>query len=134
MLEDTYCAEALLKQLAEIQPELFGGDAYPMLTSVGAEGTSIKLVFSYFFDNVIIMNDDDTVSTITLTLQSGRLIRADISLMNANDISYRVKNYPMFTVLRVLTPGASPEHGSLLRLAYKRAQGDCYTEWILETY
>lgn len=134
VLEDTYYAEALLKQLAEIQPELFGGDAYPMLTSAIGNGASLKLVFSYFFDNVIIMDSDCTIPTVTLTLQNGKLNYANISFLNANDISYRVKNYPMFTVLRVLSPGASPEHCSLLRLAYKRAQGDCYTEWILETY
>lgn len=134
VLEDTYYAEALLRQLAEIQPELFGGDAYPMLTSAIGNGASLKLVFSYFFDNVIIMDSDCTIPTVTLTLQNGKLNYANISFLNANDISYRIKNYPMFTVLRVLAPGASPEHRSLLRLAYKKTQGDCYTEWILETY
>ncbi len=131
VLEDMYSAEALLSHLNTVQSELFGSDAYPMLTEVRTEDTALTLVYKYFFDNIMIIGDGIDV---TVTIESGKLIYANISFLNANDISYRVKNYPIFTVLRVLTPAASPEHCSLLRLAYKVERGDCYTEWILETY
>ena len=131
VLEGVYAAEKLASSLKSIQPELFGGDAYTMLTGAEADGTAITLTYRYFFDNVIIMGEGLEVK---LTVKSGRLTYASIAFLNASDISYRIKNYPMFTVLRVLTPGASPEHCSLLRLAYRAGEGDRYTEWILETY
>ncbi|MBQ2732935.1 MAG: hypothetical protein IJF74_02145 [Clostridia bacterium] len=134
VLEGAYSAEALISELNFLQPELFGGDAYPMLTETHANGTALTLKYGYFFDNIMILSDDGNMLDITVTVENGKLTYADISLLNANDISYRIKNYPMFTVLRVLTPGASPEHGSLLRLAYRMGEGDIYTEWILETY
>lgn len=131
VLEEAHSAEKLIFGLNSIQPELFGEDAYLMLTNAQASGTALTLKYRYFFDNVIITGDDLEV---TLTVENGKLVYADICFLNANDISYRIKNYPMFTVLRVLTPGAAPKHCSLLRLAYKVGDGDCYTEWILETY
>ncbi len=134
VLEDTYSAESLMSRLNTIQPGLFGEDAYLMLTEAQANGTAITLRYGYFFDNIMIMGSDNSSPEVTVTIENGKLIYANISFLNANDISYRIKNYPMFTVLRVLTPTSAPEHCSLLRLAYKVGQGDCYTEWILETY
>ncbi len=134
VLEDAYSAEALISRLNSIQPALFGGDAYLMLTEAHADGTALTLRYSYFFDNIMIMDDESGAPAVSLTIENGKLTYADISFLNANDISYRIKNYPMFTVLRVLTPSSSPKHCSVLRLAYLIGEGDRYTEWILETY
>ena len=79
----------------------------------------------------ILTAEGDTCG-ITVKVDNGKVVSARADLMNANNISYRIKSYPMYTVLRVMTPSVRPEVYSLLRLAYRTGEGDRYTEWLLE--
>ncbi len=133
VFESIYAVEDLLAHLNGIRPDLFGNDASLMLTRAETDGSSLTLRFGYYYSNVMILDGNGNAFGITVTVKDGSIRSIDADLINARDISYRIKNYPMFTVLRVLTPSVSPKTYSALRLAYRAGEGDVYTEWMLET-
>ena len=133
VFESIDAAEVLLDKLTTLMPTVFGGDARPMLVSVSANGDALTLSFTYAHNNVIILNSDKTAPEISMTVKDGKITDISAELINAVSTSYLIKSYPMFTVLRVLTPAVKPQSYSLLRLAYIIGEGDCHAEWLLET-
>lgn len=133
VFESIYAVEALLSRLNEQRPDLFGNDARLILTETTAENGAVTLKYGYFYSNVMILDANGERCGITVTVKNGKILHINADLLNARAISYRIKSYPMFTVLRVLTPSVSPKVYSALRLAYRVADGDVYTEWMLET-
>ena len=132
VLESIFAVETLLGRMHDLQPELFGNEAHLMLTAAYTDGQALTLCFDYFFDNVRILTAEGDTCGITVKVDNGKVVSARADLMNANNMSYRIKSYPMYTVLRVMTPSVRPEVYSLLRLAYRTGEGDRYTEWLLE--
>jgi len=128
----TYAAELLLHRLKAEQPELFGGDASLLLTAAYSNSSSLVLEFSYFFDNVIILTADNERMGVTVTLSGGRITHLSADLLDAQNMSYRIRNYPQLTVLRIITPGVKPRNYSVLKLVYRISSKEAYTEWLLE--
>lgn len=133
IFESISAAEVLLDKLYTLLPSIFGGDARAMLSSVDANGDAFTLNFTYAHDNVIILRPDRSAPEISITVKDGKITDISAELLNAVSTSYLIKSYPMFTVLRVLTPAVRPQSYSLLRLAYVIGEGDCHAEWLLET-
>lgn len=133
VFESINAVEILLDKQYTLMPELFGGDAQVMLSSVTANGDAFTLNFTYTYNNIVILRSDRSAPEISITVSDGKITHISAELMNAKSTSYLIKSYPMFTVLRVLTPAVKPQSYSLLRLAYVIGEGDCHAEWLLET-
>lgn len=129
---DLRAAELLVARLQSTQPELFGGDAELLLTSVGRTETGLILGFSYFLDNIEVLTEGREPIGMTLTVEDGKVIALDADALNVALRAYLVKNYQQATVLRILSPSVHAANSSCLRLVYRLLDGDSYTEWLLE--